>query len=52
MELDIDRGKVAFIAFSHDGNVVGHRLLPDMPVSGDRYPVPDWRDLFTVTPAS
>jgi len=50
MELDIHRGMVTFNLFTHDSQgVVGHKLLPDMTRSADRYLTTDWRDFVMVT---
>jgi hypothetical protein len=51
MELDIHRGMVTFNLFSHRTQLAGHKLLPNMTRSADRYLTPDWRDFFVVTPA-
>lgn len=50
MELDIHRGMVTFNLFTHRGRLVGHKLLPDMHSSANRYLVTDWRDFITVNP--
>ncbi len=53
MELDIHNGMVTFNLFTHtDGQVLGHKLLPNMSKSANRYLSPDWRDFFVVVPAS
>jgi membrane-associated phospholipid phosphatase len=49
MELDIHRGMVTFNLFTHEHGVVGHKLLPDMTRSADRYLTTDWRDFVMVT---
>ena len=52
MELDIHNGMVTFNLFTHtDGQLQGHKLLPNMPKSANRYLQPDWRDFFVVVPA-
>ncbi|MCU1397316.1 MAG: hypothetical protein JWN62_425 [Acidimicrobiales bacterium] len=48
MELDIHRGMVTFNLFTHVGRLVGHKLLPTMHSSPDRYLTTDWRDFVTV----
>lgn len=50
MELDIHRDMVTFNLFTHEAGVSGHKLLPDMTRSADRYLNPDWRDFLMVTP--
>jgi len=51
MELDIHNGMVTFSLFTHEGGgVQGHKLLPNMPKSANRYLQPDWRDFFVVVP--
>ena len=53
MELDIHNGMVTFNLFTHaDGELQGHKLLPNMPKSANRYLQPDWRDFFVVVPAT
>jgi hypothetical protein len=52
MELDIHNGMVTFNLFTHaNGQLQGHKLLPNMPKSANRYLQPDWRDFFVVAPA-
>lgn len=50
MELDIHKGMVSFNLFTHAPKLVGHKLLPTMPSSADRYLATDWRDFVLVTP--
>ena len=51
MELDIHSGMVTFNLFTHEGGgVQGHKLLPNMTKSANRYLQPDWRDFFVVVP--
>ena len=53
MELDIHNGMVTFNLFTHaGGSTQGHKLLPNMPKSANRYLTPDWRDFFVVAPAT
>jgi hypothetical protein len=49
MELDIHRGMVSFNLFTHDPDLSGHKLLPNMTRSADRYLSTDWRDFIMVT---
>ena len=51
MELDIHSGMVTFNLFTHEGGgIQGHKLLPNMTKSANRYLQPDWRDFFVVVP--
>lgn len=51
MQLDIHNEMVAFLSYPGGAAraVNGVKLLPDMPVSPDRYLKPDQRDFFAVT---
>lgn len=49
MELDIHKGMVTFNLFTHEPDLVGHKLLPDMSRPADRYLNTDWRDFIMVT---
>jgi hypothetical protein len=49
MELDIHNQMVTFNLFTHDPDLVGHKLLPNMPRPANRYLTTDWRDFVMVT---
>jgi hypothetical protein len=49
MELDIHNQMVTFNLFTHNPGLVGHKLLPNMPRSANRYLTTDWRDFVMVT---
>jgi hypothetical protein len=49
MELDIHKGMVTFNLFTHQPELFGHKLLPDMTRAADRYLSSDWRDFIMVT---
>lgn len=49
MELDIHKHMVNLNLFTHEGKLVGHKLLADMPTSASRYLTTDQRDFVMVT---